>query len=168
MTNLSTTECAVLGVLAERPSHGFALARELSADADIGRILTVSRPLVYRALDRLVQTGMAVPAHTEKGEAGPKRVIHRITARGRRALDRWLEEPVEHVRDIRIDLLLKLALLRRSGRSPARLVAAQRRALAPTLAALDEAPAEDHVDAWRRHGARAAEAYLRELAARYE
>lgn len=165
MTELSITECAVLGVLAEGPNHGFALARELGPGADLGRIFTVRRPLVYRALDRLVDTGLARRAHIERGESGPDRVIHRVTGRGQRRLERWLEEPVTHVRDIRIEFLLKLALLKRADRSPARLIAEQRRSLGPTFAALDEPASTDHVEIWRRRNARAAEAYLDELAA---
>ena len=116
--SLSTTEYAVLGVLAEGTSHGFALAKLLAADSEVGRVFRVRRPLVYRALDRLVEAGYAEPVSTEKGDAGPQRVVHKITRRGRRQLDRWLAQPVEHVRDIRIEFLLKLALLDRRGRSP--------------------------------------------------
>ncbi|MFZ0015157.1 MAG: PadR family transcriptional regulator, partial [Acidimicrobiia bacterium] len=100
-TTLSLTEHAVLGLLAEGPSHGFALARELQADHDVGRIITVRRPLVYRALDRLVASGAAAPVQTEKGDAGPNRTIHRVTSEGRRMTARWYGEPVEHVREIR-------------------------------------------------------------------
>src|SRR5262245_30857708 len=99
---LSLTEHAVLGVLAERPTHGFAIARTLSPTGSVGRVLTVRRPLVYRALDRLVDIGLAQPVHSEPGEAGPQRVIHKATPNGRRRLNRWLDEPVQHIRDLRI------------------------------------------------------------------
>ena len=101
-TRLSITEYAVLGVLAEGPSHGFAIAKQLDSSAELGRVFTVRRPLVYRALDRLVEVGYAEAVSTEKGAAGPNRVIHRVTPPGRRRLRRWLTEPVEHVRDLRI------------------------------------------------------------------
>ena len=58
---LSLSEYAVLGLLAEGPSHGFAIARELSVDGSIGQVLTVRRSLAYRALDRLVSDGLARP-----------------------------------------------------------------------------------------------------------
>jgi DNA-binding PadR family transcriptional regulator len=167
MSDLSVTEFSVLGVLAEGPSHGFALARELSGHGEVGRVYTVRQPLVYRALDRLVEAGMAERMRTEEGDSGPQRVIHRVTARGRLRLNRWLEEPVAHVRDVRIELLLKLTLLQRAGRSPSRLIDAQRRALRPTLEALDDHTTDDHVEIWRRHNARAVGAYLDELARRY-
>lgn len=161
---LSVTEYAVLGLLGEGPSHGFAIARELSVDGDVGRVLTVRRPLVYRALDRLVEAGCAEPVTTEKGE-GPNRVIHRITSGGRQRLRGWLAEPVEHVRDLRIAFLLKLALLRRAGKSPLGLIQEQRALLDPTLTALDEVNGgpDDHVRLWRQHNAAAAMAYLDEL-----
>ena len=162
----SVTEWAVLGLLAERPSHGFAIARQLAAGSDVGRVLTVRRPLTYRALDRLVVDGLAVRQHTEPGDAGPTRQICRITPRGRRRLDEWLTEPVNHVRDLRIELLLKLVLLRRADRSSESLIDRQRRALTATFDALNRCadPDEDEVDVWRRHAAVAASAFLDDLA----
>lgn len=165
----STTEYAVLGILADGPSHGFAISKQLAAGSELGRVLTVRRPLVYRALDRLTDTGYVEPVTTEKGRAGPNRVILRITTAGRRRLNRWLVEPVEHIRDLRIEFLLKLALQERLGRSPAKLITSQRAALEATLTALDDPDVDpaDHVELWRRHNAAAASAYLEELASHY-
>lgn len=165
---LSITEFTVLGVLAAGPNHGFAISKELGPDGDVGRVFTVRRPLVYRALDRLVETGLAEPVTTEQ-EAGPKRTIHRVSGTGRSRLRRWLAEPVEHVRDLRLVFLLKLALLQRAGESPLPLIRAQRAALEPTLAALDDTEVDphDHVELWRRHNAAAAAAYLADLEEAY-
>lgn len=166
---LSLTEHAVLGLLAEGPKHGFAISRALGPDGPVGRILTVRRPLVYRALARLVEAGLAEPKHTEPGDAGPQRVIHRVTATGRRRHRRWLDEPVGHVRDIRIEFQLKLAFLHRSKLSPVPLIQAQKGALQPTLAALDDDAVEepDDVELWRQYNAQAASAYLEHLETRY-
>lgn len=162
--SLSVTDYAVLGLLAESPSHGFAIAKELEFDAEVGRVFTVRRSLVYRALDRIVEAGFAEPVSTEKGE-GPKRVIHQITPGGRRQLNRWLGVPVDHVRDLRLEFLLKLALLTTSGKSPLELIRKQRAALDSTLTALDDPGVgeEDHVELWRQHNAAAASAYLEDL-----
>jgi PadR family transcriptional regulator AphA len=161
---LSLTEYAVLGLLAEGPAHGFALSKELASTGEIGRIITVRRPLVYRALDRLVASGMAQPRGVEPGNAGPKRTIHWVTRRGRNRLGAWLAKPVAHVRDMRIEFQLKLILIERSGRSPLELVRAQRSALGPTITALEETPAGfDHLELWRRHNAIAAANYLEHL-----
>lgn len=165
---LSVTEYAVLGLLVEGPSHGFALAKELASDSDVGRVFTVRRPLVYRAIDRLVDAGYAEPVTTEKGD-GPKRIVYRATNAGRHRLDTWLARPVEHIRDLRIEFLLKLALLRRSNRPPLQLIREQRAALEETLTALDDTAEgfDDHVELWRRHNSAAAAAYLDELEAIY-
>ena len=164
MAELSLTEQAVLGILAEEPAHGFAIARALSSDAELGKIFTVRRPLVYRALARLVEAGLAETVHIEAGDAGPNRIVHRVTRRGRGQLLRWLDEPVDHVRELRLEFLLKLALLARSGRPAGELVRRQRESLQPTLAALEAAGSDDPVEMWRRHNARAADTYLTELA----
>lgn len=168
-SQLSLTEFAVLGLLAEGPKHGFAMSKELSAGGSLGRVLTVRRPLTYRALDRLVAAGLAEAGHTEPGAAGPQRTVHRITRAGRRKLDRWLDLPVGHIRDLRIEFQLKLSLLLRAGRSPLALIEAQRSEIEPTLAGLD-LPGDqppDHVELWRRHNAAAAGRYLEDLEAIY-
>mgnify|MGYP002033284787 CR=1 FL=1 len=167
--HLSITEYAVLGILASRPNHGFALSKELGRNSDVGKIFTVRRPLVYRALNRLVDAGYAEPVATEKGTAGPQRVIRHATLAGRERLKRWLEEPEEHIRDLRIGFLLKLALLLRAQRSPMNLIKKQRRVLDDTLLALESSTTEptDHVELWRLHNATAAVAYLDELEGTY-
>ncbi|MGH8916339.1 MAG: PadR family transcriptional regulator [Acidimicrobiia bacterium] len=166
---LSLTELAVLGLLAEGPKHGFAISRDLGPDAPVGRILTVRRPLVYRALERLVDSALAMPARTEPGDAGPQRLVLRVTPAGRRLLRRWLAAPVAHVRDMRIEFQLKLTLLQRSGRTPLPLIRSQLEALRPTLTALEDASVgpPDHVELWRRHNAHAAAAYLEHLESLY-
>lgn len=161
---LSLTEWVVLGVLAEAPSHGFAVAKELRGDADLGRVITVHRPLVYRAMDRLGDAGFIEAAKTEPGR-GPTRVVHRCTRRGRARADRWLAQPVDHVRDLRIEFLVKLRLRQRRGLETRELVRAQRDALADTLDQLTSDTSDDVVDVWRRHNAWAARTFLDQLAA---
>lgn len=162
---LSLTEHAVLGLLTEKPTHGFAISRELAPSGAVGRVLTVRRPLTYRALDRLVLQGLAEPLHTEPGDAGPQRLIHKATQVGKSHLKRWLGEPVRHVRDMRIEFQLKLVLLQRSGASPLALIEKQRLLLQPTLVALDSRPNDtpDLLELWRQHNAAATDRYLKAL-----
>jgi len=163
---LSLTEWAVLAVLAERPAHPFAVARLLAQDGELGRVLTVRRPLVYRAAERLAAAGLCRPDHTEPGAGGPERTVYRATPAGRRALAKWLAEPVSRVRDLRLEFLLKVRLIRRAGRSPLGLVQAQRAALAPRLDALSAGGEDDEVALWRRHSARSARGFLEDLEGR--
>lgn len=162
----SRNEFVILALLVERPAHGFALAKELSAGSDLGRILTVRRPLVYRALDRVVAADLATPVHTEPGQAGPTRTVYRPTPSGTRAVSDWLDTPVAHVRDLRVEFLVKLRLLERRNLGIAKLVADQRAELAETVEGLLGATEADVVDLWRYFNARAADAYLEELANR--
>ena len=165
---LSLTEWSVLGLLAEGPAHGFAIARQLEPGTELGRVLTVHRPLVYRALERLVGAGLAQPRRDETASGGRRRIVHAITPSGRRELRLWLVTPVRHVRDLRLEFLVKVLLVRRAGGDAGSLAHAQREQLAATLAALAAQPegceGTDVVDRWRSHSARAALAFLDELA----
>lgn len=159
MRDRTLTEWVVLGLLAEAPTHGFAVAKLLTRGADVGRVWAASRPLTYRALDQLVADRLAEPVRTESGD-GPQRTVHRPTAAGSRAVQRWLEQPVPHFRDVRAELLVKLLLLERSGRSTGPLLAAQSAAFAPQIAEATGASGTDAVTRWRRTQAEAIARFL--------
>jgi len=160
---LSLTEWVVLALVAESPTHGFAVARELQADSDLGRILTVHRPLVYRALTRLSEADLVDATATEPGDSGPNRTVMKATRKGHAVLATWFVEPVDHIRDLRIEFLIKLRLTERQDRDADALVRAQRAELADTFATLAAADDDDVVDQWRRHNAAAAQAFLENL-----
>ena len=155
-------EWAVLGVLVERPRHGFAVAAELASGTELGSAWTVRRPLVYRAVEHLVDVGLVRYGREERGAAGPRRRIVTPTAAGRRHLRRWLDEPVAHLRDVRSELLVKLLLRQRLGLDVASLASAQRARFAPVLDAVGAGP-DDVVGRWRRASAVAVDGFLAEL-----
>ena len=136
---LSLNEWAVLGLLVERPRHGYDIAAELRPGTPIGEVWRLSRQLVYRALERLEALGLVEPRRTEHG-TGPPRTVYGPTRRGRDALRRWLVTPVDHLRDVRSAFLLKLVLLERLGLERGDLVAAQRVAFADLFARRAAAP----------------------------
>ncbi|MEZ5099646.1 MAG: PadR family transcriptional regulator [Thermoleophilia bacterium] len=78
----SGTEWSVLALLCERPSHGFALARALAPEGEVGRVWSSTRPLVYRALDQLASAGLVREAGSEAGDRGPRRTLLEPTAQG--------------------------------------------------------------------------------------
>jgi DNA-binding PadR family transcriptional regulator len=123
---LSVTEWSVLALLAERPTHGFAIARAMAPEGEIGRIWSSPRPLVYRALETLGERGLVRSLGTQPGERGPNREILEASRAGQQRIAEWLDEPVAHVRDARTLLLLKLFFLDRAGRTPAGLLEVQR------------------------------------------
>jgi DNA-binding PadR family transcriptional regulator len=140
-------EWAVLGVLTRAHAHGFAIGRTLAADGWLGRVWTMSRPRVYRAINDLATRGLIEPTGRAESERGPVRTLYGATAAGQAHLDAWLAEPVDHVREIRSELLLKLALLFERGASPQALLAAQRMRLVPVLEHLEEAVPASGFDA---------------------
>ena len=133
----SFVENLVLTLIAAGPTHGFAVAHVLGREGEIGRIYEVPRPLVYRAVDRLIEGHLVRPLRVEAGDHGPPRTVVTTTAAGQRMVRKWLATPAEHVRDVRTELVVKLALLQRSDKDPTPLLEAQRVALGPIVTALD-------------------------------
>jgi DNA-binding PadR family transcriptional regulator len=154
-------EWACLGVLADHPAHGYDVSLRLAPDGDAGRVWSLSRPLTYRALDQLQQRQLVAVVGEERGKAGGMRTILSPTRRGRSALRRWLAEPVDHFRDVRGELLLKLVLCELAGVDRQPLLEAQRRQFTPMIEALatDDA-GRDPVAAWREESSRAAMRFI--------
>jgi PadR family transcriptional regulator AphA len=123
--------------VAERPTHGYAVAKLLGEDGPIGRVWTLHRNEVYNTLNRLTRRELISEGDIEQSERGPDRTLLRATPAGKRLLRRWLVQPVDHVRDVRTLLLLKLLLLERSGGDPASLIDAQKTKLIPVLDGLE-------------------------------
>jgi DNA-binding PadR family transcriptional regulator len=164
---LSLNEWAVLACLVEHPRHGYDIATELGPEAEIGAVWRVARPLVYRALDRLAALRLAEPRRSEPGDGGPPRQVFGATADGRERIVGWVDEPVDHLRDVRGELLLKLVVARRLALDVGPLVEAQRARFERPLAALAPAPpADDAVALWRHHSAAAVRAFLDDLGTR--
>lgn len=157
---LSPGEWAVLGLIAQRPTHGFALAKEIGPQGEVGQVWTLPRPLVYRAIETLQAADLINPTRTEQGH-GPQRTVLAATRSGKRLVTRWLDQPVEHVRDARALLLLKLLFLSRAGRDPRPLLRAQLEELKPLEHALKRKAAlsegfEKTLAVWRLESTRAA------------
>jgi PadR family transcriptional regulator AphA len=165
LPDLSLSDWVVLAVVAKRPTHGWPVVRELAPDGAIGRVWTVSRPLVYRSLATLLARGLVEECGETEGGRGPQRTIVRMTRQGRAALRRWLDEPVDHVREVRSELLVKLALLDRAGLASAPLLDRQLEHLDPVFTAVASKESAGGFDAvlasWRREQALAVQRFLR-------
>jgi DNA-binding PadR family transcriptional regulator len=157
---MSLTDCVVLAVIAEAPRHGFSVARELAADTPIGQVWTVRRPLVYRSLEHLANDGLVVASRTEPGTQGPHRTVYQATRTGRSRLARWLDEAVDHPRDVRSELLVKFVLRARRGELLSPLARRQLELFAPVADGLARAArratgAHRVVARWRLESSRA-------------
>lgn len=153
-------EWACLGILAVSPAHGFAVAKRLAPDGDVGRVWSLSRALTYRAIDQLITRGYLEAIGEEPGTAGGNRTLLAPTRRGRTQLRRWLATPTRHLRDVRSELLLKLVLAELNSVDTHELLERQRTQIAAIAAARSTADPADVVAVWRRESANAALRFL--------
>jgi len=165
--SLSLAEWTVLALISEHPTHGFAISRLTAPGGDLGRIWHIPRPVIYRAIGRLEEAGLVTPQAVEPGR-GPQRTIYAATPAGQKAATDWLDTPVQHIREVRSQLLIKLALLDRAGTDPAGLLQRQKVILQPIASAIDaERPPREGFDAtllaWRRATAAATMNFLDDI-----
>jgi len=162
LPELSLGEWATLALLRERPTHGWAIVKLLAQSGEVGSVWSLSRPLVYRAVERLEAMEFAAPIGVQQLGAR-SRVLLTTTALGQRSVDRWLSVPVDHVRDVRTELLLKLVLRQRRDLDPAPLVRAQQRRLGAMLRRLEHPDHDDVVSLWRAESAASVRRFLAEV-----
>jgi DNA-binding PadR family transcriptional regulator len=157
---LSLAEWLVLCLAREEPTYGLVLVGLLARDGPVGQVWSVPRAAVYRALQRLELLGLVRTMGEQRTSQGPVRSLYQATAAGQLAVGSWLSMPVEHPRDVRSELLVKLALLDRAGADSCELLQAQRDRLAPVAAALQDrlrvTTGFEHTLALWRHEAMAA------------
>jgi DNA-binding PadR family transcriptional regulator len=162
---LSLDGWVVLGLLCEGDTHGWSLVRATAPQGEIGRVWSISRALVYRAVGLAIDGGLVERAGVETGARGSPRTLLRATTSGRREFGRWLGEPVVHVRDLRSALLLKLLFAQRSGLDSAALLRAQQAILAETIRGLKTEPVGERASevtlrAFRLETARAGQRFV--------
>jgi DNA-binding PadR family transcriptional regulator len=104
--NLTTTENALLGMLARYGEHsGYELLKR--AEAGVGHVWSPAKSHVYDVLPRLERGGYARRRVIEQTEK-PDKHLWRITAAGRAALRDWIDTIDEDSLESRGVLLLKL------------------------------------------------------------
>lgn len=120
---------AILGLLAQKPRHGYELRAAFEAVIGGEGTWEVKPAQIYTTLERLEQAGL-VTCISDLGEGEePARRIYALAEAGRQVLSEWLSESVEpeHQRD---EFFVKLivALASQEG-DPAHLIQSQRRRL---------------------------------------
>ncbi len=131
-------EHAVLGLLNIQPRHGYELIKEFDPETALGSIAHVGASILYAHLKKLEREGW-VSSNLEPQEARPARRVFEITDDGRAELKRWLQEPVERTRDLRLEFLLKLYFARQIDPDLSeRLIGEQRDVCLGFIASLEE------------------------------
>jgi DNA-binding PadR family transcriptional regulator len=83
-------ETVVLGLLAERPMHGYDVLERFRARG-MGFWTELSRASVYQVLKRLERGGLVI-GRSQQSRAGPDRRVFRITTTGRERLSAGVAE----------------------------------------------------------------------------
>jgi DNA-binding PadR family transcriptional regulator len=116
---------ALLGLLSQRPRHGYDLHAAFEAMVGGGASWDVKPAQIYATLARLAKDGLVAEEGVEQA-GGPEKRIFGITPPGRRALADWLNTGVgreDHKDEFYVKLMLSLLT---AEVTPGRVVQAQR------------------------------------------
>lgn len=133
-----SVEYALLGLVRERPMHGYEIYQRLRAGQGLGLVWQVKQGLLYAMLNRLEEDGLLTASLEARG-ARPPRKLWQLTPEGARDFAVWLRKPVEHGRDVRVEFLAKLFFAWQDGALATHtLIEAQRAMTTGLLAKLKE------------------------------
>ena len=117
---------AILGLLAQRPRHGYELRAAFEAVVGGDANWEVKPAQIYTTLERLEDAGL-VKRTSDLGEGDePSRRVYAVTSTGQQALREWFDSGItpEHQRD---EFFVKLMIGLACGEAdPARLIQTQR------------------------------------------
>jgi DNA-binding PadR family transcriptional regulator len=116
-TSLSPAEYAVIGLLRGRPAYGYELQRQFAPGTDLGLVCPVEPAMVYAILKSLSGLEL-IDGEWDNGQYPPK-AVYVVTPSGEDTFRRWLLRPVERMREIRLDFLLKLYFARQEDKEAA-------------------------------------------------
>lgn len=159
---LSLESGICLGLIRCGADHGYAMAKYFEAGQPIGDIYSLTRPAVYRCLSGL-EAARLVSGTKDRGARGQTMTRFRLSARGTSVLNTWLSAPVDHIREIRLDFLAKVAVREMLGMAPGPLIRAQRKKFADVFEGLSKEPSRSPASLWRREQVRAVSRFLDEF-----
>ena len=109
--DLLTSEYMLLGLLDQKPAHGYELFKRIADPDDVGMIWRVKMSNLYAQLNKLERDGLIIGTF-QPGNLHPSRVEFTISDKGREMFEHWLTSIVTHPRDLRPVFLLKLFFMR--------------------------------------------------------
>ncbi len=99
---------ALLGLLAGGAAHGYDLHRPFAAGGALRAVCRLPLNQHYALLKQLQARGLVEAGDLATEGVTPPRRPLTITPAGRAVLAAWLDQPVPHTRDVRLEFLLKL------------------------------------------------------------
>lgn len=109
-----TVELALLGFLRAGALHGYEIHRRLADPAGLGLVWRLKQSHLYALLARLEAEGY-LTSTVRPQAARPPRKLFRLTRIGNNAFLEWVQAPVPHGRDLRLDFLTKYYFAERAG-----------------------------------------------------
>jgi xanthine dehydrogenase accessory factor len=106
---LGAAEFALLGLLAERPAHGYELSKTFSGDGALQPVCRLGLSQLYADLSKLESLGLV---STKANPGRPAKKVFAITEAGRRHFEQWLTRPVASASYLRVDFMAKLYFAR--------------------------------------------------------
>ena len=135
-----TVKHALLGLLAQRPMHGYELKNAF--EEAVGTLWELNIGQIYNTLRLLERDGLVEMQGEEQEGRGPPRKVYGVTQAGRQELAQWLVEPVRQPRRLKDEFYVKLVFTRLGGGDVDALIWNQRQAYLQVLRQLNDLRAE--------------------------
>jgi DNA-binding PadR family transcriptional regulator len=110
-----TIEHALLGFLRQSSMHGYEIYQHLSEPGRLGAVWHIKQSYLYALLTRLENEGLIAMITLQVQDFRPPRKVYALTSSGEKAFLDWVQTPVAHGRDVRLNFLVKLFFARREG-----------------------------------------------------
>lgn len=104
-------EFAILAILRVRPMHGYDMAAFLAAEGLLD-VLPMEQSTLYTYLRNLEARALVSWTEERIGNRPPRKT-YALTTTGHGTVEAWLRRPVQRMREIRLEFLLKVFFLGR-------------------------------------------------------
>jgi DNA-binding PadR family transcriptional regulator len=141
---MQAVKYALLGLLSERPRHGYDL--KSGFEELLGGAWPLNIGQVYSTLGRLERDGLVSVERVEQAPM-PDRKVYSLTIDGKTELERWLRAPSDGVLPLKDELFVKVLVgTRVDGGNPNELIAIERARALQTMSELATLRSDDALD----------------------
>jgi PadR family transcriptional regulator, regulatory protein AphA len=120
-------EYLLLGLLYQKPMHGYDLYKELTSLPPVAMIWQIKMSQLYALLDKMEQEGYLASVLIPN-ETRPAKKQYHLTEQGQASFTQWVKSPVAHPRDIRQNFMARLYFANRMGFDEVKELVKQQRA----------------------------------------
>jgi len=106
----TSSEFVLLGLIYEKPTHGYDLHKMITDPEGIGMIWNVKMSNLYAKLEKLAQKGF-ISGVLQAGDTHPNRTEYKITPQGQELFKDWMNSAVQHPRDFRQEFMARFFFL---------------------------------------------------------